>query len=147
MIKKKIMEDRKLQIMMEFRNQLVTFLDELIDQFPQEGDFVIIRIFIKDQIPIADVIGRFIRDLLPLREQVNVRDEKFFLQNTLLYTGASVATDKVNHFKHLWLSEQLDDKDRAIIWEWMDVFISLAGKYHKNFGPVRGWEPIINIKK
>jgi hypothetical protein len=136
------MEEKKLQIMMEFRNQLVTFLDELIEQFPQEGDFVIIRIFIKDQIPVCDVIGRFIRDLLPLREQVKAKNQDFFLQNSILYTGASLANDKVNHFKDLWLSNQLDDNDRDIIWKWMDLFITIAYKYHKSFGFVHGWERV-----
>lgn len=132
------MEEKKLQMMKEFRTQLVAFLDELIEQFPAEGDFVIIRIFIKDQIPMADVIGRFIRDLLPLKSQIKERDEKFFLQNTLLYTG-TIASDKVNHFKRLWLSKQLDDKDREIIWQWMDAFVGIADRYYKNFGPVPGW--------
>lgn len=133
------MEEKKLNIMMEFRHQLVLFLDELIEQFPQEGDFVIIRIFIKDQIPVADVIGRFIRDLLPLEEQVKERNEAFFLQNTILYTGASIAKDKINHFKNLWLSDQLDENDRKIIWEWMDLFIAISKKYYRLFGSVPGW--------
>jgi hypothetical protein len=139
-MEKRKMEEKKLQIMFEFRNQLVTFLDELIEQFPQEGDFVIIRIFIKDQIPVADVIGRFIRDLLPLREQVRSKDEQFFLQNSILYTGASLASDKINHFKDLWLSKQLDNNDRDIIWKWMDLFIAISHKYYKSFGFVPGWE-------
>lgn len=134
------MEEKKLQLMAEFRTQLVTFLDELIEQFPQEGDFVIIRIFIKDQVPVADVIGRFIRDLLPLKDQVKSRNQDFFLQNTILYTGASLANDKINHFKDLWLSNQLDEKDREIIWRWMDLFINIAHKYQKSFGSVPGWE-------
>jgi hypothetical protein len=135
------MEEKKLQLMAEFRTQLVTFLDELIEQFPQEGDFVIIRIFIKDQVPVADVIGRFIRDLLPLKDQVKSRNQDFFLQNTILYTGASLANDKINHFKDLWLSKQLDENDREIIWRWMDLFINIAYKYQKSFGHVSGWAP------
>ena len=135
------MEEKKLQLMAEFRTQLVTFLDELIEQFPQEGDFVIIRIFIKDQVPVADVIGRFIRDLLPLKDQVKSRNQDFFLQNTILYTGASLANDTINHFKDLWLSKQLDENDREIIWRWMDLFINIAYKYQKSFGHVPGWAP------
>jgi len=132
-------EELRIRYMKEFRDQLVVFLDELIEQFPYEGDFVIIRIFIKDQLPIYDVIGRFIRDLLPLKEQVVKRDANFFIQNSLLYTGASLAEEKVNHFKNLWLSNKLDDNDRDIIWKWMDLFISIAEKYHKKFGTVQGW--------
>ena len=31
-------------------------MDELIDQFPQEGDLVIARIFLKDQMSITEVM-------------------------------------------------------------------------------------------
>ena len=31
----------------QFKNALISFLDELIGQFPQEGDLVIFRIFLK----------------------------------------------------------------------------------------------------
>lgn len=133
-------EELRIKYVRDFRDQLVIFLDELIDQFPLEGDFVIIRIFIKDQLPMFDVIGRFIRDLLPLKEQVTKRDTGFFIKNTLLYTGASLASEKVNHFKELWLSDKLDDNDREIIWKWMDLFICIADKYYKKFGYVDGWE-------
>lgn len=133
-------EEQKLKYMKEFRDQLVIFMDELIEQFPFEGDFVLIRIFIKDQLPIYDVIGRFIRDLLPLKKQVQKRDSEFFIQNTLLYTSASLAEEKINHFKNLWLSDKLDNTDRETIWKWMDLFISIADKYYKKFGYVKQWE-------
>ena len=93
------MESEKLIIMQEFRNQLVIFLDEIIELFPLEGDFVLIRMFIKDQVPIYDVLGRFIRDILPLKEFVDKRDESFFLNNTILYTGGNLNDDKIDH---LW---------------------------------------------
>jgi hypothetical protein len=133
-------EEKKLNIIREFRARLVEFLDELIEQFPHEGEFVIIRIFIKDQVPMADVLGRFIRDLLPFADQVKARDENFFLNNTLLYTGASVAQNKVNHFKELWQSNQLDKGDREAAWKWMDLLNAIATQYYKNFGCIKGWE-------
>lgn len=135
-------EAKKISLIREFRMVLVSFLDELIEQFPHEGDFVIIRIFIKDQVPMADVLGRFIRDLLPCAEQVKSRNERFFLDNTLLYSGASVADSKVNHFKNLWLSNQLDDNDRETVWKWMDALNKIATQYYKSFGSVSGWEPV-----
>lgn len=137
-------EEKKLNIIREFRTRLVEFLDELIEQFPHEGEFLIIRIFIKDQVPMADVLGRYIRDLLPFADQVKARDETFFLNNTLLYTGASVAQNKVNHFKELWLSNQLDENDREAAWKWMDLLNAIAMQYYKNFGHVKGWDPVIS---
>jgi hypothetical protein len=135
-------EEKKLALIREFRVQLVDFLDELIEQFPLEGDLVIIRIFIKDQLPMADVLGRFIRDLLPFADQVKNREDKFFIDNTLLYAGASMAVNKINHFKNLWMSDQLDDVDREQVWKWMDLLNAIASQYLKNFGHIKGWEPL-----
>ncbi len=132
-------ESHKLKILNEFRNQLINFLDEIIEQFPTEGEFVIIRMFVKDQIPATDILGRFIRDLLPYEKQVQTRDEKFFLENTLLYTGGKISSNKINHFTTLWRSDRLDDMDRKVIWDWMDVFMRLAHSYKEKFGFVPGW--------
>ena len=40
----------ELHVLQEFKNGLISFVDELIDQFPKEGDLIMIRIFLKDQI-------------------------------------------------------------------------------------------------
>jgi hypothetical protein len=44
-------------ILQEFKNNLISFFDELIDLFPTEPDLVIIRIFLKDQIALNSKIG------------------------------------------------------------------------------------------
>jgi hypothetical protein len=145
-------EAMKLYYMREFRDQLIQFLDELIEQFPLEGEFVLIRIFLKDQVAMTDVIGRFMRDLLPLKDLVVGRNEKFFLENTFLYMGDSgiMATDfmkdRVNHFKRLWVSDQLNDEDRKVMWKWMDLFMQIAELYYQKFGHIQGWEPKPKVK-
>jgi hypothetical protein len=130
----------KMHLMYEFRNQLINFLDELIEQFPEESDLYIIRIFLKDQVPVYDVLGRYIRDLLPLKNEVNQRNENFFLENDILYMESGVALNKVNHFRQLWLSEKLDDNDREMIWRWMDLLNNIGSQYFKKFGYISGWE-------
>jgi hypothetical protein len=136
-------ERGKLYYMKEFRNHLVQFLDELIEQFPRESDFVIMRIFIKDQIPVADVIGRFIRDLLPYKEQAQKRDDKFFIEHPFIYISSSEheqAGGHVDHFTRLWQSDTLDENDRKIIWDWIDIFMQFGNKYYSQYGAVPGWE-------
>ena len=64
----------KEKLIIEFRDQLIKFLDELIDQFPSESQFIIIRILVKDQILIEDVLGQFIKDILP--EKNNIKNRK-----------------------------------------------------------------------
>jgi len=137
-------EAMKLYYMQQFRDHLIQFLDELIEQFPLEGEFVLIRIFLRDQIPITDVIGRFMRDLLPLKSMVEKRNEKFFLENTVLYMGSSAQSsgylaDRVDYFKRLWMSNQLTAEDRQVMWKWMDLFMSISDIYYKRFGDIPGW--------
>lgn len=133
-------ESEKLTLMKDFREQLVNFLDEIIEQFPMESDFVLIRMFIKDQVPVHDVLGRFIKDILPLKDYVKRRDETFFLDNQILYIDGNINEDKIDHFKNLWKSEILDEDDKDTIWEWMDCFIKIANKYHSKYGYIKGWE-------
>jgi len=133
-------EGDKLLLMKEFRDQLVNFLDEIIEQFPLESDFVLIRMFIKDQVPVHDILGRFIRDILPLKNCVKERDEKFFLDNQILYTGGNINLEKMDHFKKLWQSDDLDKEDKETIWKWMDCFILISNKYYQKYGKVYGWD-------
>lgn len=80
-------ERGKMYYMKEFRAHLIQFLDELIEQFPHEPNFVIMRIFIKDQVPVSSVIGRFIRDILPYRDQALNQRDVFQGPPFLLYIG------------------------------------------------------------
>ena len=119
-------------ILQEFKNNLITFFDELIDQFPTEADLVIIRIFLKDQIPIEEVINIFIntinKDGQRFKKMIKDRNEIFFLESNIF---DSISKTKVVHFKKLWRSNSLDDDDKKIIWKWIDSFVYLGEKYIK----------------
>lgn len=117
------------EILTEFKKQLVNFFDELIDQFPSESDLIVVRVFLKDQVPITDVMSYFIREILPLKDMVKNKNEDFFLKNNILFS--QIDKNKVNHFKRLWRSEQLDNDDKAVIWTWFSSFISLTERYQK----------------
>jgi len=130
----------KIYYIREFKKQLIRFLDELIEQFPSEGDFVLMRIFVKDQIPTADVIGRFIRDVLPVKDMIDGRDEKFFLDNYLLTLSDQLDHGKINYLRDIWQSDMLTSEDKQVMWKWADVFIHIAEMYFKKYGHVPGWE-------
>lgn len=122
----------KIEILNEFKNNLITFFDELIDQFPLEGDLVIVRIFLKDQIPIEDIILIFInnitKDDYKFKKMIKERNEVFFLESNVFDT---ISKTKSMHFKRLWRSESLDEDDKKIIWKWIDSFVYLSDKYIK----------------
>lgn len=117
----------ELQILSEFKKALIQFFDELIDQFPEEGEIVIIRIFLKDQIPIVDVMNYFIKEFIPLKQLIEEKNEKFFLENTTIFS--KINKSKVMHFKKLWRSGRLDNEDKEVIWKWLTSFIFLSEKY------------------
>ena len=121
----------KIQILTEFKNALVNFFDELIEQFPDEGDLIMLRIFLNDQVPIADIMSVFIAKLLPLKDIVTKRDVNFFLGNGAASLFEKLDKNKVNYFKILWQSNSLDASDRAQIWKWFDFFMILVDKYQK----------------
>lgn len=123
-----------LQILREFQTQVIAFFDELIAQFPNEGDLVVMRLFISTQLPIEDTINKFIHELTKndgeKRQAVKDRNESFFL--SFEASSATAEKYKFNHFKKLWRSGQLDNEDKRVIWQWMDSFIFLADKYVKS---------------
>ena len=63
----------KEKLLVQFKGQLIYFIDELIEQFPEESDFIIMRILIKDQMNIEDIIEKFIADILPNKQDIKDR--------------------------------------------------------------------------
>lgn len=118
-----------MEVLREFKSQLVLFFDELIDNFPEEGDLVIARLFISTQVPIVEIMNDFNhhinKDEQRLRKMIKDRREDFFLHNTLFVQHKNT----LNHFKKLWRSGTLDNDDKEIIWKWVDTFIFLGDKY------------------
>lgn len=121
------------EVLKEFKKNLISFFDEMIDIFPHEGDLVMLRIFLNDQMPIADVMLKFInsinKDDNKIRKMIKERNELFFLENNIF--GDGVSTTKVLHFKKLWRSGVLDEEDKKQMFRWCDSFIYLADKYIK----------------
>ena len=123
----KMSAQQQLRILSIFKDQFITFLDELIAQFPSEPDLVIVRIFMKDQVPVADVLCHVIQEILPHEKKIMAKDDRFFLENKTLFQELSSET--VIHFKRLWTSKALDDDDKDAIWAWFQSFCTLAKKY------------------
>lgn len=134
----------ELKLLQTFKNQIIKFLDELIEQFPTDAEFVLIRVFVKDQIPLGDVLGRFIKECLPHHQQIKNKNESFFLESDIIVSalgGSKIGMDVMEKLKSLWRSERLDNDDRDMIWKWMGLFFQIAETYKTKYGYVVGWEP------
>ena len=122
----------EIEVLLEFKTQLISFFDELIGQFPQEGDLVVVRLFLANQISIQTVMDVFNHKIntndQELRKMVKDRNEVFFLEHSIF---DNLGKDKIVHFKKLWRSGRLDTEDKEVIWNWIDAFIYLGDKYTK----------------
>ena len=117
-------------ILQRFKRSIIQFIDDLIDIFPQESDLIIIRVFFEDQVPVATIADSFVEYVLPHKEIINKRNDKFFLEDNNIF--GMLDTGKVLHFKKLWTSNLLDKDDRIIIWKYFDTFITLIEAYKKS---------------
>jgi len=121
-----------MEVLIEFKRQLITFLDELIGQFPLEGDLVITRLFVSNQMIIKDSIDNFNHSInknkQELRKMVQERNESLILDHNIF---DKLGKTKVNHFKTIWRSGCLDADDKRVIWQWIDTFVYLGDKYAK----------------
>jgi hypothetical protein len=108
----------------DLHKTIVSFFDELIDMFPKEGDFVALRIMIKDQIPLTSIVKHFRNSILPERENIRNRDVSFFDKNVLFPPHLGEAQSK--KFKALFFN--LDKENQQAIWKWLDAFVILTEK-------------------
>lgn len=118
----------KIEILKLFKTNLIKFLDALIEQFPSETDFIIVRIFLSEQVPIEEVIKIFSSRILPYKQMVLSKDDKFFLNCNDIFEG--LGKDKVSYFKNIWISPQITIEDKEQIWRWFKLFVNLTEKYY-----------------
>lgn len=114
-----------IQILEKFHKSLVSFFDALIDMFPNEKDFILIRILIKDQIPSTQIMSYFemVATNNDIMTSIERRNERFFLEN-VLFSKIS----KSDVFKNLWLTK-LENDDKKMIWDWVDAFMKMTLNY------------------
>ena len=120
-------------ILKDFKKNLTSFIDGLIDQFPTDEDLIILRIYFNDQADIKKVMETFThhlnKDDQKLKEDIKNHNDSFLVESfTIDYFG----NPKSIQFKKIWRSPRLDQEDKKIIWKWIDGFVYLSDKYAKN---------------
>lgn len=117
----------------KFKNSLLQFMDELIEQYPTYPTLVMVRIVIKDQIAPVKVIEKFVTEMLPYSSFITSRNELIFSNLNVIYKSCfGIKKDKeIKNFKKLWRNSDNDNKET--IWQWFDFFLKMSQKYHKKF--------------
>ena len=117
-----------------FKDNLEKFLDIMIQQFPSEKDFKIVQLGLRTNMILPDkALKGFAKVILPHKDMVLNRDEKFFLEKCKdLLADTDVEAEQVNHFKRIWTSDDLKEDDRDNLWRWFKLFLNIAIQYDKN---------------
>ena len=121
------MSDKKFELLIKFKNVLMNFIDELVQQFPNDSDIVMCRIFIKDQIPTQTIMDKFIKYFTPQEELIKNKDPLFFTMGTSEF--CSSLNLNTNIFEKAWFSGVLDDEDKEITWQWITSLYKIVDKY------------------
>lgn len=117
----------KEQLLTKFHQCFIQFVDELVEQFPNEPKLHILRVFLKDNTPPLTLMEKYCTYIIPYKEHIDKRDENFFLSET---AGFSKMSDQnLICLKSYWQSDQLDEEDKEVIWKWFSVFNTIALKY------------------
>lgn len=117
------MSSAEIKASQDLHRTLVAFFDELIEMFSEEGQFVALRIMIKDQIPVTAIRRHFVKNLIPEKEVIRTRDKGFFDRNVLF---SQLGQAQCDNFRRLFLG--LDQENQNAIWKWLDAFVVLTEK-------------------
>lgn len=130
-----------LQLIAYFRDKLVNFIDEIIEQFPDKPDFVLVKLIVKDKVSMTDVMGRYIQTVIPEKDVIVNRNLDFFKKDFVKgYEDWPNLNRIFLEVKSLYFSDRLDDDERDTIWKWMDLFLRICEKYYIKYGPIEGWD-------
>jgi len=113
------------KILDKFQKSLVSFFDELIEMFPNEKEFILLRILVKDQIPSTQIMSYFehVLENEDIMKSIELRNDHFFLDNVLFSKF-----NKSDIFKNIW-KNTLDNDDKKMIWSWVESFMKMAKNY------------------
>lgn len=116
----------KHEILDYLKKNVIVFLDQLIYQFPSEGDLILFQLFLKSSVSSEKMMSYFTITFLPHSRYILEKNEEFFLTQFSTEDGKKYE-NKIAKFKLLW--KQLDDENKEVMWSWFNNFLRIAEKY------------------
>lgn len=112
-------------ILTKYRNVVITFIDELIDQFPSEGELIMLRFIVNDKISDKDLMNIAIKNLIPNKDFIKDKNDVIFLEKNLF----DLNKDIVTKYKKIWRG--LNTHNKTTIWKWLDSIVYIVECYQK----------------
>ncbi len=117
-----------IELLKSLKTSFLEFIEDLMVILPEEKDLILFHIFIKNQVPIVDVMKYIQKNIVPLEDRVEARDEQYFKENAVLFEKVGDYETEVNRFKMLWEANE-DEGNREMVWQWFKTFIYIGKKY------------------
>lgn len=115
-----------------FQHNLVLFLSELMEQFPEESDLALAHLFVSNHPDVSVLLDTFAENMVPHRAKILARDDQQVRgQNQICLEALplQISAAKARHFLKVWNSERVSEETRTVIWDWLRSFVQLADKY------------------
>lgn len=130
------MSSTEIIILQRLKQGLVSFIDELINWNTDDEDLIATRILLQDHIPIELVMEKLIRNVKPVREKIEKREEQFFLDDPDVFSNVK-DQNKVLSLKTLWKNPNFTKDDKQKVWKWMDFFLKCIDLYQQHHVEVK----------
>ena len=79
----------------------------------------------------TDLMNRFIKNVLPYEEQINNKQEEFFIKNAY-NIFETLPKEKVQFVHDLFVKDVLQPSDKELVWQYWITFVNLAQKNKKD---------------
>ena len=113
-----------------FKEQLLNFVDELIETFPNEGNLILLRVYIDTHLIIEKSLSEFTNkineDNGKLKQMIKQRNEHFFINYDLINLESK---NEINYMLKLWQDDILQPDDKSTIWDWVDLFVKISNSF------------------
>lgn len=114
-----------------FRKNIDDFLDTLINHFPKEHNFILLKILLNtNRISYDSLLKSFSSTLLPNKQLIIDKNNDFFINNcSSIFKDISQHINGADTFKRVWLYPRLTDEERDILWRWFKLFLNISIEY------------------
>ena len=122
-----------------FNTQIVNFSQDLLRQYPHDGDFIIYSEAIETLVKVNNMqcLTNFLKFVYPHKDMIMKEDDSYFLNyNVASHKGSTSEVVKLSQkIKQIW-EENCIDATKKTIWKYFKVLIILAEKSVKDLGVI-----------
>ena len=114
-----------------FIKNIEEFLDTLINHFPKEHNFILLKILLNtNRINYDTLLTSFSSTLIPNKQLILDKNPDFFINGcNLIFKDINQHIIGTDTFKRVWLSPRLTEDEREILWRWFKLFLNISLEY------------------